>query len=345
MRISQLKPFIPKENIIVPPRGNEEGKRYCFIHLSENVPFNEVYRHLGIRPNQVKYVMVPTTVKPITRLTQDLRKIYINHKLIPVKMKIGNYEKFYKINYFLEYNMFLDAIIKRWNLNKFNTKKSIGLIKQVIDTISGIPADTHERILLYTVNLNKDFPRKIYYRKIFPILYMFLNKENIPFDKLLMFYYNEEGGRYVLLYDKDRRLQPNRIKSFLLRLSPGITSSEELEDIHRDITDTIDKEEYTDSEKEKLRFATQRYIANTNDVKAISTPEESDSVAEEEEHPNVRNDAADKLLIKSIAYHKTGDEEYAKKLADALSPLDRKSYINKNIDYLPKKKVPFLEPK
>ncbi len=79
VQFNRLPLYIPRPSVIIPPIGYS-GKNICLIFFPENTNFLDSYRYLRLKPQYSKYVFVPTTMKPITRLTPDYRRNIINYK-------------------------------------------------------------------------------------------------------------------------------------------------------------------------------------------------------------------------------------------------------------------------
>lgn len=315
MRIDKLKLFRPQTHLIVPAAGVNK-RHYAFAHLGENTKFLNVYRFLDILPQYVRHVLIPTTKRPITRLTPELKKALLNHKLRAFKIQFGEYEKYSNINFYLDLSTYLDASIAKWRFTKYSAGKAYTFINSLIDVIDGISKDTHYRVLLYTVNLNNTLNEKLIYKKIFPVFRRLMVEKTLPFDQWLLFFYSEEEGRFVKLWDIEEKLQLNRIRSYLLKLKPqsgGLFEEQEEEAIVTSVADTT-----KENRKEEIESAVRSYLKLDPTIKA----EEIADLSPED------------ISARAVAYHITGDIDKAKTIVKNASPETKKKIVKLYSDNL-----------
>ena len=318
MRIDKLKPFQPKTHIIIPPSGID-GKNVSLIHYSENDHFLNIFRHMGIKPQFVRNVLVPSTQKPISRLTAGMKKSYMEHKLRPTKITFGGYDKFSSLNYYLDLSLYMNIAEDKWGFVKYNSGRPFKFVNSLLNIGTGIPSDTHHKIFLYTVNLNKPISDKWFFRKIFPAWKM-MNDEEFPYDQFLLFVYGPDGGKFVKLWDKDLNIPASRIRNYLLRLS----NTDGVEDDV--VVDSAGKIAPT-GKAEEIKTAVNNYLAIDADAK----PE------------NMTDEEINDTVVKSVAYHVTGDVDHAKTVAKRMSPADKNKMINRYSKHLLKKEPAIID--
>lgn len=317
MIINKLKPFIPVSNIIIPSAGIK-NQHYCLIHMSENTSFLDCYRYMQIKRSYVKHVMVPNIQKPRSRLTPTIKKALRNHKLFPVPLVFGSYEKYSDINYYLDFNYIIETAIGKWNFTKYNTGKGLKFIKSIVNTANGIPQDTHVRTLLYTVNLNNHIPDKFFSKRIYPVYDILSNKEPFPFDLWLCYYFNEDGGNFIKLWDRNQQIPLPRIKNFLMKIktiNPEVVKNDREDNIVTKTTEHISKN------KEEVQTAVKQYMKVDKSFDGMD-PNDIDS---------------DDISAKAVVYNITGDVDKAKDIINKISTKEKKKIIDDNSEQLLKK--------
>ncbi len=314
MKIDLLRPFVPKPRLLF-PRNGLNGKQFAMVHFSENSSFFESYRSMKIKPAEIRNLMVPTTKKPLTRLTPALRKIAVAHKLRPIRMDFGSYERFSDINYYMDMNVFFGAASERWKFKRFNTGRAAKFTSSLINTADGIPADTHHKVLLYTINLNKPIADKLFFKRSYPF-YRALQDGTFPYDYWLLFYYNEEESRFVKLWDRNMKIPLPRVKNYLMKMKPQNPDLfvQEKDD---EISDEVVKEVPTN--REEVKSAVKTYLKMDPRLRDDETPDASDVAA------------------KAVVYHITGDVDKAKRITQTTSKAENKKIVKKYSGQLLKK--------
>lgn len=316
------KLFVPYETLIL-PLNSPTGKNNCFYFYGENVNFIETYNFLNIKKQNFKHIFVPTVDRPRSFLTPEYYKILKDRQLIPVKGRLGEYSKLHPFNFFFDATKYLNAIDLKYNVKQFNTGIGPKLYREYINTISGIDKTVFDTTLLYAVNLDKPIPNKLFHRKIFVIFDMlqlhFAGKlETLPFEKVNLFIFNKDGGRYIKLYDVNAKNNNiNRVKQLLLDLQQNTDG----------ITDEDNQADHT------IQLATnQSKMVNKNNELAIQSAMKNytkadSNIDKEKDFENTEN-----LITKSVIYNMVGNIDQAKQIAKSLdkkAPEQRKEIINK----------------
>lgn len=333
MNYNNQKLYIPTDKIFIPPKTTE-GKKNCFFFYGENVNFSECYNFLNIRREQMRLVFVPTIVKPRSYLTPEYAKEIRDFKLLPVKGLVGDYSKLHGRNFFFEGTSYLNAINSRYKILRYNAGVGFKLYSSYLESLSGIDKDEFDTTLLYCINLDKSFQKKLMFKRIFPVFFMLFQyftgkRKTLPFEKFVLFVYTSEGGRYIKLYDS--KLKNNnivRIKNILINIQ-----STDNPNIEKD-NDNYDTSELAATESDLVSMKDE-YVVKT----AIHNYTSSDS-----DHINdttVKD--KDKLITRSLAYNLVGDIEKAKEIAnkiDSQSIEKRKEIIQKmSSQLLPKERA------
>jgi len=331
MQFKSLRLFRPVPNIIIPPAGID-GKNICFSIITENHKFLDGFRLMGIKQAQVRMVFIPTTNKPRTMLTPGYKKELLAHGLRPFKGFLGDYSKMMNKNFYLDLSGFINFTVSKYKIKEFGTGRGLKFMDNILSTINGVPEDSFQRVLLYSVDLNSPVKQNIRKRKIFSIYMQILKaaKEgvNLPFDKLLVFIYNQSGSRFILLYDKDHPINAPRIRAILLKLigdNPEDIEDSETETIADDAIDIIPEL----PEEQKL-----------NIKGAVKTLIDSDP-----SYSKLDSDKADptEMIAASIIYTVTGDPDKAKTVARMIKdkpPEEKQKEVKKLINTFSKNILP-----
>jgi len=269
MRINDLRLFRPIQDVMVPSKGYK-GKNYSFFFLPENHAFLDSYRLMGIEPKHVKYIVIPQTKTPYaTYLTSDYRKELMDNKLIPQKGVLGgDYSDLYGNNFYFDASMFIDTVLEKRNYRSFKAGPGNTFITSIIDSIDSIPSGQFHRILLYSINMDNRLPEKIENRKFYPIYemlyYMFLGKrESLPFDQIVLFLYTAMDSKFILIYDKEEKINMGRIKALMKKIQSTDEYDSEQEEIDTVSTNASNVSNVEDKEKTKQIVNT--YLNTVND--------------------------------------------------------------------------------
>jgi DNA-directed RNA polymerase beta subunit len=288
MRLDQLKPFRRVNKILIPRKGIDK-KHVAIAVFPENNSFLDVYRYLAIDPAYVRYVFVPTTKLPRTKLTPAYKRALMEHGLRPVMGYFGQYDKLIGFNFFVDYGNFIKSAESKWKFTRYNSGRSFIFMNALMDVVSGLPS-THHKILLYTVNLNGPISDKILFRRIFPLYKMLAETGRLPVDKVLLYFYDQNGGTYMLLWDKNVTIPISKIKAFLLTLkTDDIDEIKKLE--KENIVQDIDRELGEHPKKQVIKDAVKTFLNRDKNIDT-SNPESIKSLD---------------LISKAVAYHVVGD--------------------------------------
>ena len=261
MQFDKMKIWVPYNNITINPTGYN-GKHICLYYFSENGElFLDVFNSLNIRPFNVRNLYVPTILGPINSiLGGTFRKQIQDHKLYPVRANIGDYSRVFNKNFYFDSSLFLHNLQNRYNFKRFNVGKSYNAYSSFINTLNGVSVETHDRVFMYTINLDKALPSSITLRKSF-ILYKMLadfyagKREFLPFDKIMLVLYGSTTPtKYIIIYEKDN--PRNNISRFRRMVMYNTHDKKEIEDLDIDTISDIASEEAvkdTELEDEKLK--------------------------------------------------------------------------------------------
>ena len=335
MHFSNLKLFRPATRIIVPKNGIND-KNICFIYYPENSKFLDTFRYLEIYPPlATKHVFVPTIVKPFRSvLTIEYRKELMGHKLKPLKAQLSKLSEMKKVNFFLEYGTYIELLEQKYKITRYDVGRPYLLLKNLINTANNIPSEKYEKVLLYSVDLDSPFNKKIIKRRIWPIYLMLLEnvrkKTPLPFDKLLLHLYMHDGStRFILLFDKNQKSNIQRVKSIIAKLRMRDAEKEEEFEEEMMSVDSVENSEITkdldDETKEKLKSVVKNYLRNDPITKAKY---DNDQINHTE------------LVSNSVLYNVTNDKDTINSLAKRMTDVHRQKIVNKFVtDLIPKEKL------
>jgi len=330
MLYEKLRLFIPVKYIYLPKRLKNK-RNIAFVILPENCNFFDFYNQLKFKKTSIRVVYVPRTKRPVvTRLTSDMRQKIRDYKLIPISGKIQeDYIDLFGKNFFLDPTVFLNSVVKKYKLRNFFKGRGLSIINSVLNSIGSIPQTHFERVILYAVDLNKYIPNKLLYKKFFPILLMLIKwkikKLDLPFDKIILFIFNEEEQRFILIFDRERKINIPRIKRIVSGSyieNPETKNIENTLKIENKINSSSVASNLSDNEKNEMIKVVTNYVTK--------------------QLVDIQKKSSDNLLFASHLYHLTGDPHKAEaitKKIETLSPKKKlifirnlsKQILNRNI--------------
>jgi len=218
---------------------NKPEAPFQITYLSENSSFIKDYSKLNIQRIDIKHVAIPTTKFPRSFASSDDRQMF---------KKIGLYTHSTnklppKLNTIVDISKFNYLIDKQYKPKSYRQKYGQMIFNLVNDVFFKTPSN-YEKILMYSVKLDKDFNHNYINRKIF--LFLEAMKENtFPYDHFILCLLTEDKTYYRILI-KDREFHFNRIKQYIksmkeVDIDVEIEKSEEKEKIVKSIISKIDK--------------------------------------------------------------------------------------------------------
>lgn len=333
MNFYNQKLFIGYDSIFFPPT-TPNGKKNCFFFFGENTNFIETYNFLNIKPQFFRHVFVPTISKPRSYLTPEYNKVLKDHKLLPIKGVMGDYSRVDKHNFFFDGTRYLNAVDLQYRILRYDTGIGTKFYTEYINSISGINKESYDTTILYAVNLDKPIPTKLQYKKSFVLYNLLLlhskgKIEKLPFEKIVLFIYNKDGGRYIKLFDTQlANNNLSRVRNFLIKLEQSTDPN-----THED--NKIDQDSKITSTESKIVSKSRTGIVSD----AIKSFFKSDSLVartDELQDPN-------KIVTRSLAYKVSGDPERAKEIAksiDRKSDEKKKEFVEElSVQILPREKA------
>ena len=279
------------------------------IYYSENSTFLEDYPYLKINKIDTRTVIIPTTKIPRSFLTTNIQKNYMEYGL----RSITDRQKIHKMDAILDLSNFMSSVETQLHLKHYRQRGYI-IVNDILQRLCGQYAD-FDKILLYSIDLEKPMPRSIMDRKIFPIL-MSIKEEAFPFDDMLLFTRSEKKSGYRLLM-KDKIYNFNRMNQVMRSIIPK-KKSNEIESDNEAIVDKITQKVaglVSDENKEKMKQVVSNFLNKAPDV------------ADELMFNEIDEEAAKKVVLAAVVHQTTGSIEAAKKEVHQLPSEKRGSAI------------------
>jgi DNA-directed RNA polymerase beta subunit len=281
----------------------DRNNPFALFYFSENSTLYHDYPKMNLQRIDSKYVVVPITKIPVSRLTSDQRKIYKSFGLIPYQ---SNQAYPPNSNVIFDTSQYVSLIDQTYKPKTYRQRAGFLLNNFFYKSFNSVP-NNYQKVLIYTVDINKPINSFIN-RKIFPIIRNMKSQE-ISFDHMLLALVGESSTRYRLLV-KDRNYKFTRVVQYLRKIKM-VGSDEEKEQDVKSATNSFDEKD------SKIKTAIQNYL-NKND-KALEkvSNDELDGIEK------------DRLTIASILYKVTGDFLKSQRLANAISKSNVKTAVEK----------------
>lgn len=322
MNFNNTKLFIPYQNLVLTQK-TLDGKNNCFYFYGENVNFIETYNFLNFRRQYIKHVFVPSTVKPRSFLTPEYLKVLRDRNLLPIKGRMGEYSKLHGLNFFFDATRYLNTLDKVYRIQRYNIGYGASLYNEYVTSAQGIDKDSFDTTLLYAINTDKPVSLKFEYKKnyiIFKMLFDYSKGDlkELPFEKVVVFMFNKDGGRFIKIYDKNATNNNIvRVRKMLMQIQQMSDNTTIINNNHEQIATSVSIESklVAPENQNVIQTAVKSYLKSNNEIDKNVTDKNSDS-----------------LITKAIVYNVVGNAESAHKIAkqiDNETPEIRKQIINK----------------
>jgi len=199
-------------------------KPFLLVYLSENSTFFDDYKDLNIRKVDARYLVVPLTKIPRTRLTPEDRALSksfgLQAFLSTQKVPAGK-------NIIYDLSNYLTAIDTTYEPSHYRQRAGFLIRNLILKVFQSYP-DNYQKVLIYSVNASKDI-NSFASRKIFPLILQ-LKEDPLVYDHMLMNVVSQGISTYRLLI-KDREYDFNRIKILTKNVKLVSTEEEQEEEI------------------------------------------------------------------------------------------------------------------
>jgi DNA-directed RNA polymerase beta subunit len=282
---------------------------FAIVYLSENSMFIEDYESLNIRINEVRNIFIPRTTIPRFMLDGKTKLQYKSLGLRPFTtgMSIPKNK-----NIFVDMTQYTNLIDSKFNPQNYRVRAGAYIKNELFNMFRMFPKN-YFRVLLYTVNLDKEVP-VFTDRKIYPLLKQ-LKEGEFQYEYFLLGVIKDGKIRYRLLV-KNKDFQFARVLSYIKQVH-AMNSEEEIDNEVDKATDEITKTPEVDElktsteNKEKISQFTKEYLKIDKDK--IEEIENSKKYSPEEKM---------RIIATSILYRVNGDSKKAKNIINAIPNKD-----------------------
>jgi hypothetical protein len=249
MQFSNLNLFIKYDDIHF-TKGPIKDKYLAFMVLSENDEALTSINSINFSGFPIKTYIVPNSLAPFrTYMNSDYKKDIQHAGFLPYKSNIDEISKIDNKHIYIDTNRYINEIIEKWNVTIFNHSKFKEMFTNYFNSICKNVNSNHEKILLYTLNLDKEFSDTLLHRKFLPLyINMIQNVKSpetaVPFDKIIFCTYSTKTNKkeYVLVYDKTKKFNPSKIKTILTTVDKSSVENK-VADVKEIIDDNFDEDE------------------------------------------------------------------------------------------------------
>ena len=98
----------------------------------------------------------------------------MGHKLKPIKAQLNKLSEMKNVNFYLEYGTYIELLEQKYKITRYDVGRPYLLLKNLMITSNNISTEKYEKVLLYSVDLDSPFNKKIIKRRIWPIYLMLL---------------------------------------------------------------------------------------------------------------------------------------------------------------------------
>ncbi len=311
-RYSDLKLFYATDGLRYPRNLKEP---FALIYFSENSSLVEDFPKLKILRQDIKYVMVPVTRIPRTRLTADDK---VNYKSVGL-FAISELQKIPKgHSIIIDLSKYFNAIDEKYKPTHY--RQRLGVMLQAITYRSfKLVPDNYHRCFVYSVDNTKPVNKYIN-KKIFPFLQT-IKDGDFPYNDFLYVQLNEGNAeqRFII---KDRKTQFGRIVQYLKKVGKSIKEEkthELVKKASRSLVNKINKKDLDDEKKEIIIKAVTDYLQKN--------PTELENYQNEETEDN-----AIEIVTASILSNVSGEINKSKKIAKNISKEKKKNILKVIVD-------------
>lgn len=269
---------------------------FLLVYFSENSLFINDYPKLNIRRQDARYVIVPRTKIPLTRLTSELRTAYKQMGLLPYASNM-NYPT--NKNLFFDTTPYTSTIDSVYQPNTYRQRAGYLIQNILLKSFQDFP-NNYKKILLYSLDITKPLNTFVN-RKIFALVKQ-LRANEIYFDDMLLVLVDETSARFRQLI-KDRDYKITRVIQYLKNIKVIGTEKEQEEEITQ-ATLKVMKLVPTEIDKPSVVKSAIKDYLKKNPKKA-----------EEIQNGELNTKDIGRLTFASILYKANGDLEKANRLS------------------------------
>lgn len=223
---TQLKQYTFTVTNLRFPIEKNDGEPFALIYFPENgSELVYYYQHLNLRRDDMKFIIIPQSTLPLviykTEVLQEFRlqSLYTYSKVVP---------PLYGRNIMVDFSYYLKTLDIQYHppdyKSRFGNMIQDYLKKQIIRI-----GPNHKIVLLYVIDLDKDFAQDYLIRKSH-CLYQELLKTPDLCDDFLICELRNKKPTYRLMI-KDTQFEKNRLLTYFRKLNPPSKRKETLKSI------------------------------------------------------------------------------------------------------------------
>ena len=226
---------------------------FLLVYFSENSLFVSDYPKLNIRKPDAKYVVVPRTKIPLTRLVPAMRAAYKQSGLLSFDSN-ANFPK--NKNLIYDTTFFTSTVDKTYQPNTYRQRAGFLIQNMLIKSFQDFP-DNYKKILIYSIDVTKPLNTFIN-RKVFALIKQ-LKVNEIYFDDMLLVTVDESSARYrQLVKEKDYKF--SRVLQYLKTVKIINTEKEQEIEINKATLKVMKQVSPSIDKPDVVKYAVQDYL-------------------------------------------------------------------------------------
>jgi len=293
-RFENIKLYYPERGI----RFYQDKKSpFLIIYFSENSSFLDDYHSLNMRRVDDRYVIVPITKVPYSRLTPSEIKRYKDLKLIPLQ---SNMKPPSGQNIIFDISGYLHMIDEKFKPKTYRQRAGM-LIKNIIRKSFMMFPDNYRKVLLYSVDTGKPF-NSFFDRKGYTIISDMRENEYLPYNNLIICSIFNNNPFYRLLV-KDNNYNLQRTMKYvrdIKKVPEGEDLEKEIKTVGDEIVKDVDIEKGKDNVKDALSDMIELNPEEMEDFKKLDDKDKK------------------RFIIKSVLYKVSGNLKKSEEMANKI---------------------------
>jgi len=180
---------------------NNPDRPFLIVYFSENSTLFEDYHKLGFRRQDIRYVVVPKTRLPVTRLDSKTRELY---KSIGLRPYASNMRFPQNKNIFYDISIYLKKVDDAYHPSTYRQRAGFLIQDVLFKTFNSVP-DNYQKVLIYSIDVTKNVNSFIN-RKVFPLLKQLKSSRPYFNDMLLTQIYTDNATHRKLIDDREYKI-------------------------------------------------------------------------------------------------------------------------------------------
>jgi len=291
----RLYPFKTKTLAFPDKRGIEN---YDIIYFPENTTFYESYFKLKIKRMFARKATIAKAKIPVLIVNGKTLAPYRALKLLPV-IDIKEDEN----NTFIDSSQYMEALDAKFKKGSYRRPIVGNRVISYLQACKAKSPPNRKTILVYHIDYDKEFPKEIQYRRVFPLVWQLQKTKGFSFDYVLLAMSSGGSTVYTALKNETDSLPFGRVFSLIKGLDPRIPEQiVNLEEKKPDIASekVVNKLVIADeTEHSKLKDVVSNYLGDSGSLKVNRIVDRDD----------IPVDALSSVAAKSILYAVSGDKK------------------------------------